>query len=38
MAEEIAALAAEHGLDRYLLARIDRITRLCDDISLCVLL
>ena len=33
MAEEIAALAAEHGLDRALLARIDRITRLCDDIS-----
>lgn len=33
MAEEIAELTAEHGLDRYLLARIDRITRLCDDIS-----
>jgi hypothetical protein len=33
MAEEIAALAAEHGLDRALLARIDRITRLCDDIA-----
>ena len=33
MAEEIAALAAEHGLDRAQLARIDRITRLCDDIS-----
>ncbi len=33
MAEEIAALAAEQGLDRALLARIDRITRLCDDIA-----
>jgi len=33
MAEEIAALAAEHGLDRALLSRIDRITQLCDDIS-----
>ncbi len=33
MMEEIAALAAEHGLDRALLARIDRITRLCDDIA-----
>jgi hypothetical protein len=33
MAEQIAALAAEHGLDRGLLARIDRITQLCDDIA-----
>lgn len=33
MAEEIAALAAEQGLDRALLARIDRITLLCDDIA-----
>ena len=33
MAEEIAALAEVHGLDRAMLARIDRITRLCDDIS-----
>jgi hypothetical protein len=33
MAEEIAVLAAEHGFDRSLLARIDRITRLCDDIA-----
>ncbi len=33
MGEEIAALAAEHGLDRGLLSRIDRITQLCDDIS-----
>ena len=33
MAEEVAALAEQQGLDRVLLARIDRITRLCDDIS-----
>lgn len=33
MDEEIEALVIEHGLDRTLLARIDRITRLCDDIA-----
>ena len=33
MDEEIAALAAVHGLDRALLLRIDRITQLCDDIA-----
>jgi hypothetical protein len=33
MAQTTAALAAQHGLDAALLARIDRITNLCDDIA-----
>ncbi len=33
MAQAIAELVARHGLDAALLARIDRITNLCDDIA-----